>query len=282
MSSNNTVPEIDLGGQVAIVTGGGRGIGRAMALGLARAGAAVAVVARSTDQLTRTVSLVQEAGGCAIAITADVTDQLATEQMARQVEEQLGPINLLVNNAGAPAPIGPLWEADPVEWWRCVDVNLHGPFLCSRAVLPGMVSRRSGRIVTTASSSGLEPGPYVSAYAISKCAAIRFSENLAAETKDHGIYAFAISPGLVRTAMTETIARSPDDEKWFGGFFEQSLAAGDDVPPERAAELVVFLASGQADTLSGCYLGVNDDVENMVQRSQEIQQDALYTLRFRT
>jgi NAD(P)-dependent dehydrogenase (short-subunit alcohol dehydrogenase family) len=283
MNSNNMDVEIDLGGQVAIVTGGGRGIGQAMALALARAGAAVAVVARSEDQLAQTVALVEEAGGQAIAFTADVTDQQATEEMARTVEQRLGPVDLLVNNAGAPAPAGPLWETEPEEWWKCIDVNLRGPFLCSRAVLPGMVARHRGRIVTTASNSGLAPGPYVSAYAISKCAAIRFSENLAAETKEHGISVFAISPGLVRTAMTESIARSPDDEKWFGGFFGKSFAAGHDVPPERAADLVVLLASGQADALSGCYIGVgSEDPFDMMQRAEEIQQDELYTLRLRT
>jgi NAD(P)-dependent dehydrogenase (short-subunit alcohol dehydrogenase family) len=281
MSSGNMRQEIDLGAQVAIVTGGGRGIGQAMALALARAGAAVAVVARSADQLAQTVALVEEVGGRAIPFTADVTDQQATEQMARKVEQQLGPVDLLVNNAGAPAPLGPLWETDPDEWWRCVDVNLRGPFLCSLAVLPGMVARRGGRIITTASSSGLDPGRYASSYAISKCAVIRFSENLAAETKEHGISVFSIHPGFVHTAMTEAVVASPDDEKWFGGWFSKSLAAGYDVPPERAADLVVMLASGEADVLSGCYISVGDDVAEMVRRAEEIQQDELYTLRLR-
>jgi NAD(P)-dependent dehydrogenase (short-subunit alcohol dehydrogenase family) len=282
MSSSNMHLEIDLGAQVAIVTGGGRGIGRAMALALAKSGAAVAVVARSTDQLAQTVALVEGAGRRAIPITADVTDQQATEQMAREVEQQLGPVDLLVNNAGAPTSAGPLWETDPDEWWRCIDVNLRGPFLCSRAVLPGMVARRRGRIITTASGAGLGPWPYVAAYAIGKCAAIRFSENLAAETKEHGISVFSISPGFVRTGMVEAIAGSSEDEKWLGGFFRRSLAAGHDVPPERAANLVVLLASGQADSLSGCYIGVGDDVAEMVRRAEEIQQDELYTLRLRT
>jgi len=281
VNSNDTYQEIDLSDQVAIVTGGGRGIGRAIALALAKAGAAVAVVARSTDQLAQTVASVERAGGRAIAVTADVTDQQATEQMAREVEQQLGPVDLLVNNAGAPTPLGPLWETDPDEWWRCIDVNLRGPFLCSRAVLPGMVARRRGWIITTASSAGLGPWPYAAAYAIGKCAVIRFSENLAAETKEHGIGVFSIHPGFVRTAMVEAIARSPEDEKWFGGWARKSLAAGHDVPSERAANLVVLLASGQADALSGCYIEVGDDVAGMVLRAEEVQRDELYTLRLR-
>jgi NAD(P)-dependent dehydrogenase (short-subunit alcohol dehydrogenase family) len=282
MSVDNANEHIDLAGQVAIVTGGGRGIGRAMVLALARAGAAVAVVARTADQLAETVALVEGAGGWAIAYPADVTDRIAIERIVAQVEEQLGPVDLLVNNAGVPAPIGPLWENDPDAWWRCVEINLRGPFLCSRAVLPGMVARRSGRIVTTASGSGLGPSPYASAYAAAKCAAIRFSESLAAEVAGHGICAFSIHPGVVRTAMTVPFAGSLDDETWFGGFFRKTLAAGRDVPPERTANLVVFLASGRADALSGCYISVTDDVADMVRRAQEIRQDALHTLRLRT
>ena len=219
MSSSNTRLEADLGAQVTIVTGGGRGIGRAIALALAKAGAAVAVVTRSTDQLAQTVALIEGVGGRALAITADVTDQKATEKMAREVDQRLGPVDPLVNNAGAPTPLGPSWETDPSAWWRCIDVNLRGPFLCSRAVMQGMVARRRGRIITTASSAGLGPWPYVSPYAIGKCAVIRFSENLATETKQHGIGVFAISPGLVRTAMVKAKAGSLEDEKWLGGFF---------------------------------------------------------------
>jgi NAD(P)-dependent dehydrogenase (short-subunit alcohol dehydrogenase family) len=282
MSADNTNQQFDLTGQVAIITGGGRGIGRAMALALARAGAAVAVVARTAEQLAETVALIEGAGGRAIACQADVTDRVAIDRVVAQVEEQLGPVDLLVNNAGAPTPPGPLWESDPDEWWRCVEVNLRGPHLCSRAVLPGMVARRRGRIVTTASGAGLRPWPCVAGYAISKCAAIRFSECLAAEVAEHGIGVFSISPGFVRTAMTEAGAESPEWEKWLDGFFRKALAAGRDVPPEHAANLVVLLASGRADALSGCYISVGDEVARMVDRVQEIQQDDLYTLRLRT
>jgi NAD(P)-dependent dehydrogenase (short-subunit alcohol dehydrogenase family) len=282
MSSSDTGREIDLGGQVAIVTGGGRGIGRAIALALAKAGAAVAVVARTEEQLAETVALIEGAGGRAIAFPTDVTDWRAVEQMVAQVERQMGPVDLLVNNAGiGQTDIGPIWESDPESWWRCIDVNLRGPYLCSRAVVPGMVARRHGRVITTASGTGLGPWPYVAAYAIGKCATIRFSENLAAETREHGISVFAISPGLVRTAMTEAAADSPEGEAWLGGSFRKSFSAGRDVPPERAAQLVVFLASGEADALSGCFISVSDDVAEMVSRAEEIQENEQYTLRLR-
>jgi len=271
---------IDLNGQVAIVTGGGRGIGRAMAQALARAGAAVAVVARTAEQLAETAALIEEAGGRAVAFPADVTDQRAIERTVAQVEEQLGSLDLLVNNAGVGGPIGPAWENDPEAWWRSIDVNVRGPFLCSRAVLPGMVARRRGRIVNVTGVAST-PWPYASALALSKTALLRFSENLAAETKEHGVSVFAIHPGLVRTAMTEGGAESPEIEKWLGDGLRRALAEGHDVPAERAADLVLFLASGQADALSGCFISVDSDVAEMVRRAQEIQQDDLYRLRLR-
>ena len=191
----------------------------------------------------------------------------------------MGLVDLLVNNAGSAGPLGPSWEVDPDEWWRCIDVNLRGPFLWSRAVVPGMITHRCGRIITTASNAGLGPWPYGSGYATSKCAIIRFTENLAAESSEHGIGVFAIHPGFVRTFMTESGAGSPEDEKWLGGNLRKALAEGRDIPPERAAELVVFLASGKADNLSGRFINVADDVAEMAKRSQEIQENEMYTLR---
>ena len=285
MSSNDNHQEIDLGGQVAIVTGGGRGIGRAIAQALARAGAAVAVVARSEDQLVETVALIAGAGGCAIPLRADVTDQTAVGRAVAETEEQLGPVDLLVNNAGHGGQVAPVWEVEPDVWWRCMDVNVRGPFLCARAVLPGMIARCRGRIINVSSGAALGPGPYASAYFVSKAAVTRLGESLAAETKEHGISVFNIRPGFVRTALTEATAASPGDERWRGGKVRKALTEGipfAEVPPERAARLVLILASGKADALSGCLIGIEDDVHEMVSRAEEIRQKELYTLRLRT
>ena len=282
MSSNDVSAEIDLRGQVALVTGGGRGIGRAIAQALAKAGAAVTVVARSADQLAETVALIEQAGGRAIAVTANVTDQPVVERMAREVEQQLGPVDLLVNNAGHGGQVGATWEVDSADWWRCIDVNLRGPFLCARAVVPGMMARRRGRIVTTASHTGLGLWPGLSAYAISKAAVIRLCETLAAEIKEYGIRVFAIHPGGVKTALTKSQFLSDAARKWFPEIYDYATQGGSGQPPERAAELVLFLASGRADALSGCFISVGDDVAEMVSRAEEIQQNELHTLRLRT
>jgi NAD(P)-dependent dehydrogenase (short-subunit alcohol dehydrogenase family) len=281
MQEMSVYKQIDLTGQVAIVTGGGRGIGRAIALTLTKSGAKMAVAARSEDQLAETVALIEEEGGTAIAVPTDVTDQHAVERMVDKVEKELGPVDLLVNNAGAGDPGGPLWEIDPDEWWHVLDVNVHGPFLCSRAVLPGMIARRQGRIINTASGAGLRAISYMSAYVVSKTALIRLTENLAAEVAKHGISIFAIHPGTVRTAMWETVLESPKLDKWMPGL-RSIFDRGRDIAPDRAANLVAFLAVGKADALSGRFISVRDDVEEMAQRAEEIRENQLYTLRLKT
>src|SRR3990170_2356209 len=144
----------DLGGRVAIVTGGGRGIGRTIAEGLAKAGAAVAVTGRSAGHLQEAVAAIEKAGGRGLAFAADVTDQPAVRRLVAETESKLGPVDILVNNAAMEGPLGPLWELDTAQWRRCLEVNLMGPIICSQAVLPGMVARRRGR-----SASSSPPAP---------------------------------------------------------------------------------------------------------------------------
>src|ERR1700688_4308285 len=117
-------------GQAALITGAGRGLGRAFSLGLTAAGMRVAVVARSADQIAETVRLIQAAGGTAIAIRADVSDPSSAKRMAQEVRQSLGPIALVVNNAGAGGPFGPAWEVGAEQWWRCFETNMRASFLC--------------------------------------------------------------------------------------------------------------------------------------------------------
>ena len=126
----------DLSGQVAVVTGGGRGLGRAFAIGLATAGVSVAVIARSEDQISETVGIIAKPGGHGIAVVGDVSNPRTVENLAAQVEERLGPVDLLINNAGIATPFGPVSEGDPDEWWRSLEINLRSALLCSRAFPP--------------------------------------------------------------------------------------------------------------------------------------------------
>jgi NAD(P)-dependent dehydrogenase (short-subunit alcohol dehydrogenase family) len=198
--------------------------------------------------------------------------------MVHEVEAALGPVDLLVNNAGSPGPLGPLAEADPDEWWRCLEVNLRGPLLCSRAVLPGMIARRSGRIVNVASGAGTVAIPHLAAYVVSKAALIRLTEVLALEVAGHGIKVFAIEPGTVRTAMAEYALDSEAGKKWMP-WFRDIFERGEDVPPDRAARLVTLLASGRVDALSGRFFTVHDDLLGLLERVEAEGLGQTWTLR---
>jgi NAD(P)-dependent dehydrogenase (short-subunit alcohol dehydrogenase family) len=267
-----------LTGQVAIVTGGSRGIGKAIALGLAKAGCSVAVVAQSEDQLAETVRDITPFGCRAISITADVSDPAAVQGMTREVENSLGSVDLLVNNAGVAGPIGRTWETDPDHWWRCLQVNLRGPMLCARAVLPGMIAHGGGRIVNVASGAGTFAIPYLGAYVTSKTALIRFTEVIALEAGSHGIKVFAIEPGTVRTSMAEHALNSEEGNRWLP-WLGEVFQRGEDVPPDLAADLVVLLASGRADILSGRFFTIKDDVVGLADWARNEELGDLQTLR---
>jgi NAD(P)-dependent dehydrogenase (short-subunit alcohol dehydrogenase family) len=270
--------QVDLKGHVAVVTGGGRGLGRAFARSLATAGASVALIARSESQLKDAVAEITESGGTAISFAADVADFTAAGRVIDQVEKQLGPVNLLVNNAGIATAIGPVAETEPRDWWRCFEVNLLGSYLFARAVLPGMMALGRGRIINVASGAGLVAIPNLSGYVTSKAALIRFTEILAREVREHGISVFGIEPGTVRTAMAEQVLESPDAQRWMP-WFKTIFEQGRDVPPDCAARLVLMLASGGADELSGCFIDVTDDTTELVAQADRIRREGLYALR---
>jgi NAD(P)-dependent dehydrogenase (short-subunit alcohol dehydrogenase family) len=279
MTPFNTA-DVDLSGQVAIVTGGGRGLGRGMAQALAAAKAKVAIVARSEAQLAETVDLIQEAGGRVLAIPMDITDRIAVEKMVQTVQQELGAVDILVNNAGVVGVPGPIWEADPDDWRHTLDVNLYGAFLCATTVLKTMVERKRGRIINVASGAALNPFPYASAYCISKVALLRLTECIAADGKEHGIIAFAIDPGSVRTAMTEYLMES-EEGRIYIPWYREYILAGHDVPAELSANLVTLLASGKADSLSGRFISTSYDLDQLIHHAQRVEQEDLYTLRLR-
>jgi 3-oxoacyl-[acyl-carrier protein] reductase len=244
---------------IALVTGGGRGIGERIARELADAGMKVAVAARSEDQVRR---VAEEIGG--LAVVVDVSSRESVEEMVARVEFELGPVDLLVANAGISGPRGKTWEVEADRWWHTHEVNMKGVFLCCRAVIPKMIERGSGRIVITASGAAYLPGSSGTAYSSSKAAVNRFGETLANELAPYGIPVFPFSPGLVQSDMTKDAFS--DDAPW--------------TPPELAPQLVRVLASGRADALSGRYLHAeHDDIEDLIRRADEIQTDDLNAIR---
>jgi len=266
----------ELTGQIAVVTGAGRGIGRALAIRFAQAGCEVAAVARTDGQLRETVEIIEAAGGLSIYVVADVTNPHAVQAMVQSVQADLGPIDLLINNAGRALAIGPIWEADPDEWWLDIETNLRGAFLCCRAVIPEMLVRQRGRIINIASGHALGPSPYFSAYSSSKAALLRLTDCLANELtlQEAGVRVFAVSPGMVETRMTEYLFTSDAGRKWL-----PQLANVPRGTTDRVVELAVLLASGSADVLSGRFIQIADNVLEMVQHVEKIRQQGLYSLR---
>ncbi|MDP8932225.1 MAG: SDR family oxidoreductase [Actinomycetota bacterium] len=272
-----------LAGSVALVTGGGRGIGRVLAQALADAGAVVGLVARSSDQLAQSVHLIEAAGGTAAAATADVSDERAIAEAFARLRHELGPVDLLVNNAGISGPVGAAWDVDPDSWWRTVEVNLRSVFLCSRLVLPDMLTRGVGRIVNITSQAGVFRWPQASAYAVSKAAVVKFTENLACETRRSGIRVFSVHPGLVAIGLSEEAlaGNAPDHtpEGHLHAWIRQELTEGRGADPAWAGELVVRLGAGEADELSGCHVSVHDDLDAILARIDQVRRDDLYVLR---
>ena len=243
--------------QIALVTGGGRGIGADIARELAAAGARVAVAARTREQVD---DVANEIGG--LALELDVTDRVAVEGAVAETERELGPLTLLVANAGIGGPDGATWEVEPADWWRVQEVNVLGVHLSCRAVIPGMLARGQGRIVITGSGAAYLPGSSNTAYTASKAAVCRYGETLANELADR-IPVFFFSPGLVQTEMTSGFG---DDLPW--------------TPPELAPLLVRTLASGRADALAGRYIHAeHDDIEDLIRRADEIREQDLNAIR---
>jgi 3-oxoacyl-[acyl-carrier protein] reductase len=232
-----------IGEPVAFVTGASEGIGRAVATHLVRLGYRTVAAARSSRRLDE---LATEAG--VIPVTVDVVDEQTVTRTVNRVESEIGPIDLLVNNAGIAGHSGVSWEQEPLEWWEVVEVSLRGTFLCSHAVLLEMIRRKRGRIVNLSSGAAANPIPddynarINSAYMASKAAVNRFTEALAAEAGSFGVTVFAISPGRVKTKMwREAVVEDWDEPNAWSA-------------PELAAELVACIASGALDDHSGQFI----------------------------
>lgn len=234
----------------ALVTGGSRGLGRAAAATLTAMGRKVAVTARSAGPLQEVV----DAGEAALALPGDATDEAAVRAAVARTEAELGPLRLAVLSAGRFASGGPLWEADLGEWWRDVEVDLRGPALALAAVLPGMVERGTGRVVVLGSGMGARPSPWASGYGAAKAAVHALVASVQAELEGTGVSVFAISPGMVRTDMTEGFPegllahrpelRDPAEEDW--------------TPVERWTSALGQVARGELDDRAGEFLHVRD------------------------
>lgn len=245
-----------LDGKTAVVTGAGRGIGREIALALARNGARVVLAARSLDGLEETLAKVEAVGGSARVVPTDITSRADVADLAEQVRHTFGACDVLVCNSGVGGPSAPLWEVDPDEWERTFDVNVTGTFLCCRQFLPQMVGRGSGSVVVIGSMTGKRPLVNRSPYAASKTALVGLVRTLAMETGPYGVRVNLVSPGAVEGDRIEwVIARQAEAQgitpEQAREQFTSSSALGRLVPASDVADTVAYLASDASSSVTG-------------------------------
>jgi len=254
---------VRLSGQVALITGGGRGIGRAIALRFVSEGAAVMLAATKRESLEATAAEIRKAGGRAATAVVDVADEAAVKAVVAATLGELGRLDILVNNAGVGGPTLRVVDMERADWDRTLAVNVTGAFLCSKHAIPHMVARKSGRIINITSIAGLMGYPLRSPYAVSKWGMIALTRTLAGELGEHGITVNAIAPGAVRGERVEGViaARAAalgrpaaDVER---ELFVDPTALKRMVGPDDVAATAAFLASNDAANITGETISVS-------------------------
>jgi len=251
--------------RVAIITGGGRGLGRSVALAFGKEGAKVVVAARTREEIEHVAEELRSLRKDAIAIPADVSSEDQVNQMVRKALEAYGTIDILVNNAGARGPIAPIHEIPLGEWEQTLRVNLTAAFLCTKAVIPVMIKKKEGKIINVATT--MTPRPNLTPYMVAKAGLIHLTKQLSRELKDYNIQVNAIHPGVMDTQMQEEIRKA--GAKAIGtDMFERLKEEGILHPPSEPAKLVLFLASRAADGITGEYLSFDDkEVKFLISRA---------------
>ncbi len=267
--------------RVALITGAGRGIGRAIALAYAREGAQLALAARTVSELAQTAQQAQALGAATHILRADIASPTDVEAMVQATVERLSTIDILVNNAGIAGPIGPLHESDVEAWIHTLQVNLVGTYLCCRAVLPIMRQHGRGKIINLAGAGATAAWPNLSAYVVSKVAVVRLTETLALELAGSNIHVNALGPGSIHTQMWEELrdgAQHIGDTQLYA--LGQRVTSGGGASLERAADLAVLLASDDVAPLSGRLISaVTDDVPHLPSQVQHIMASEALMLR---
>ena len=243
----------ELDGRVALVTGGGRGLGAAVALALAGAGADVAVLGRDAATLDEVGQAIGERGRHAATVVADVASWEQTRAAIAEVEQALGAVSILVNNAATATMTGPIAATDPAAWTRELAVDLNGPFYCARATLPGMLKRGWGRILNISSGAGVQPMSGAPAYSVAKAGLNFLTRALALELEGSGVVAIAVGPGMMDTEMQTQIRGNPLPH---ADYFRAAHTQGRLRPVAEAATLVRWLCGSAGEAFAGQMVNV--------------------------
>jgi NAD(P)-dependent dehydrogenase (short-subunit alcohol dehydrogenase family) len=277
------VPQVDLHGRRAVVTGAGRGFGRAVALAYARAGASLLITARSGAELARTrEAIVAEVPGARVEFApGDVSLAADVRRAAELAQSALGGTDVLVCNAGVYGPKGPIETVDFDEWTRAVDVNLSGVVLCAREFSAQLKASERGKVVILSGGGATKPMPFLSAYAASKAAVVRFGETLAEEWLEAGVDVNMVAPGALNTRLLEEILDAGPavvGEAFYSASVKQKATGGS--PLERGADLCAFLGSRTSDGITGKLVSaIWDPWERFPELRERIMASDVYTLR---
>ncbi len=252
--------------RVAIVTGGGNGIGKATATLFGAADAKVVVADLKVGAAEAVAAQIIAAGGSAIAMEHDVRDPASSEVLAQRTIAEFGTIDILVNNAGVGPQPGPFQNITESEYDRVMDINAKGIFLVTRAIAPTLIAKSAGRIINISSVVGKKASPFIVPYAMSKWAVIGFTQCIARELAPLGITVNAVCPGVIRTSLHEgvvsglmTLNKQDEDKTW--GIFLDRIPMGRLQEGEDIGEMVLFLASDRAKNITGSSFNVNGGME---------------------
>lgn len=266
--------------KISIITGGSRGIGRAIAMAFAREGSSLVLVSRTKSELQATRQQLANSTSEVEVFETDVSKEKQVKEMVDFTLERFTTIDVLVNCAGIQGPIGFVTDLDNEKWIEAININLYGTFLCIKAVLPLMINNKRGKIINFSGGGAVSPRSRFSAYSTSKAGVVRLTETLAEEVKEYNIDINAIAPGAVNTRLLDQVLEAGEaaGEEELAKAIKQKQEGG--VPPEKVAELAVFLASSKSDGLSGRLISLPwDNWMAIPQHLDGLMSSDIYTMR---